>query len=82
VLDGRISIRWEQRKVPDGEAIELNWCEQFGPKVKARRKKGFGSMAIETNLVRALDAEVKLEFNPDGLRCLILIPPGHVLATR
>jgi len=39
-------------------------------------------MVIETNLVRALDAKVNLEFNPDGLRCLILIPAGHVLATR
>jgi PAS domain S-box-containing protein len=82
VPDGRISISWEQRQVPDGEAIELDWREQFGPKVKARRKKGFGSMVIETNLVRALDAKVNLEFNPDGLRCLILIPAGHVLATR
>jgi PAS domain S-box-containing protein len=82
VPDGRISVSWVQRKVPGGEAIELDWREQFGPKVKARRKKGFGSMVIETNLVRALDAKVELEFNPDGLRCLILIPPGHVFATR
>jgi len=82
VPDGRISISWEQRKMPDGDAIELNWREQFGPKVKARRKKGFGSMVIETNLVRALDAKVNMEFNSDGLRCLIVIPPGHILATR
>ena len=36
--------------------IELEWCEQNGPKVKARRKKGFGSMVIERNLASALDA--------------------------
>jgi PAS domain S-box-containing protein len=83
VPDGRISISWEQRKVANGEeVIVLNWQEQFGPKVKARRKKGFGSLMIETNLVRALDTEVKLEFNPDGVRCRILIPLGHFIATR
>ena len=40
----------------DGNAIALEWREQFGPKVKMRRKNGFGSMVIERNLARALDA--------------------------
>ena len=47
----------------------LEWREQFGPKVKVRRKKGFGSMVIERNLASALDAKVDLKFDPDGLRC-------------
>ena len=31
-------------------------------------------MVIERNLARALDAKVNLDFDPDGLRCHIVIP--------
>jgi two-component sensor histidine kinase len=53
---------------------------KFGPKVKIRRKKGFGSMVIERNLARALDAQVNLEFDPNGLHCHIIIPANQILA--
>jgi len=82
VPDGRLSITWDRRQSDVGEAIELNWREQFGPKVKVRRKRGFGSMVIERNLVRALDAKVQMEFDPDGLRCHIVIPASQLLAGR
>jgi PAS domain S-box-containing protein len=82
VPSGRISINWRRREGPQADALELNWHEQLGPKVKIRRKRGFGSMVIERNLVRALDAEVKLDFDPDGLRCHIVIPVSQVLDAR
>jgi len=37
---------------------------------------------IERNLARSLDAQVNLEFEPDGVRCRIIIPASQVLATR
>jgi PAS domain S-box-containing protein len=80
VPDGHVSITWQQRERAGGRAIELDWREQRGPKVKTRRKRGFGSLVIERNLARVLDAEVNLEFNPDGLRCHIVIPAGQVFA--
>jgi PAS domain S-box-containing protein len=78
VPGGRVSISWVLRD----NAIDLNWREQNGPKVKARRKKGFGSMVIERNLARSLDAQVDVAFEPDGLRCHIVIPASHILAAR
>jgi hypothetical protein len=39
-------------------------------------------MVIERNLVRALDAKVHLEFDPNGLRCHIAIPASQILALR
>ena len=45
-------------------------------------KAGFGSMVVERNLARALDAEVKLEFDPDGVRCRVTIPASQILAAR
>ncbi|MGH9806742.1 MAG: sensor histidine kinase, partial [Terriglobia bacterium] len=78
VPDGRVSITWALRD----QTLTLEWREQFGPKVKIRRKKGFGSMVIERNLARALDAKVDLDFNPGGLRCHIVIPSSQILAAR
>src|SRR5262245_20902442 len=82
VPSGRVSITWTQRGHGDGNSVELDWQEQLGPKVKIRRRKGFGSMVIERNLARALDAEVNLEFDPSGLRCHIVIPASQILALR
>lgn len=78
VPNGRVSIAWT---VQD-HALSLTWIEQSGPKVKIRRKRGFGSLVIEHNLARALDAQVALDFDPDGLRCHIEIPASQILAAR
>lgn len=82
VPDGRVTVTWNRSACAGGEAIDLDWREQLGPKVKTRRKKGFGSMVIERNLARALDAEVNLQFDPDGLRCRIVIPASQVIDAR
>ncbi len=37
-------------------------------------------MVIERNLARALDAKVDMTFEPDGLRCHIVIPASQILA--
>jgi PAS domain S-box-containing protein len=82
VPTGRVSITWTRRESAADNALELDWREKLGPKVKTRRKKGFGSMVIERNLARALDAEVNLDFDPDGLHCRIVIPASQILAAR
>lgn len=82
VPSGCVSITWEQREAPEGAFVELNWREQFGPKVKGRRKRGFGSMVIERNLARALDAKVSLAFEPEGLHCNVIIPSSQILSAR
>jgi two-component sensor histidine kinase len=82
VPDGRIAIRWNRPEHDDGQALAIDWHEHNGPRVKPRRKQGFGSMVIERNLARALDADVELRFDPEGLRCRIVIPPNQLLAAR
>jgi two-component sensor histidine kinase len=82
VPSGRVAITWSRLENVDGSAVELDWRETLGPKVKARRRKGFGSMVIERNLARALDAKVELEFDPGGLHCYIVIPANQILALR
>ena len=82
VPTGRVAITWSRLENVDGSAVELDWRGRLGPKVKTRRRKGFGSIVIERNLARALDAKVDLEFDPDGLRCHIVIPGNQILALR
>jgi PAS domain S-box-containing protein len=82
VPEGRLAVTWALPAANAHSALEVEWREQAGPKVKPRRKQGFGSMVIERNLSRALDAEVALSFDPDGLRCRIVIPPSQILAVR
>jgi PAS domain S-box-containing protein len=82
VSEGDVSITWGRRDTERGQSLVLDWHERHGPRVKPRRKQGFGSMVIERNLARALDAEVTMEFEPDGLRCHIVIPANQILTSR
>lgn len=81
VPEGRVSVEW--RGGGDGNSgIELDWREQFGPRVRPRRRRGFGSTVIETNLTRALDAKVDMMFDPEGLHCRVLIPASQIVTGR
>ncbi len=82
VPSGRVLISWGRDNSGNDNAFALDWREQFGPKVKPRRKRGFGSIVIERNLERALEADVSLDFDPDGVRCHIVVPAGQILAAR
>jgi two-component sensor histidine kinase len=82
VPHGRVSIAWDRVSAADGRALAFDWREELGPRVKMRRKRGFGSMVIERNLALALDAKVDLAFDPEGLRCRIVIPASQILTPR
>lgn len=77
---GCVTIAWERMQSACGEVLVLDWCEEGGPPVKARRKRGFGTAAIERNLALALEADVSLDFDPAGVHCRIVIPAMHLLA--
>lgn len=82
VPEGRVAMSWQWNGTDDERSLALEWAEHSGPRVKPRRKRGFGSLVIETNLARALDAKVDLVFDPEGLRCSIIIPASQILAKR
>lgn len=77
---GRVVIAWERERMPRGDALVVDWREEGGPQVKARRKRGFGTAVIERNLALALAADVSLDFDPTGVHCRIVIPASHLLA--
>ena len=79
---GQVSITWRRLPAAEGSGVEVWWVEKNGPKVKEPKQRGFGSMVIEHNLTRAIDAEVTLTFTPDGLRCRVVIPLAQLSIGR
>jgi two-component sensor histidine kinase len=82
VPEGRVTIAWKRAGEGPQEVLEFDWQEHLGPKVKARRKQGFGSLVIERNLARSLDAQVDMSFQADGLRCHVVIPASQFVMSR
>jgi PAS domain S-box-containing protein len=79
---GKVAITWHRLPASEGNGVEVSWEEQQGPKVKTPRERGFGTMVIEQNLTRSLDAEVDLTFSPEGLRCRIVLPVTQLSVGR
>jgi len=76
--DGQVTIEW-RRDEASNAPVEFSWREAQGPRVKPRRKRGFGTVVIETNLTRALDAKVDMLFDPEGLQCKVVIPASQII---
>lgn len=55
---------------PDG-AFVLTWQERGGPCVSAPAKSGFGMRLIKSALAKQFDAQVRLDFEREGLVCSI-----------
>ncbi len=82
VPSGRVSIDWRLLPANEGDGVEVMWTETGGPSVAAPRQRGFGSLVIERNLARSLEADIKLEFPPEGARCRMLIPASNLAIGR
>jgi PAS domain S-box-containing protein len=75
---GHVAITWKPMAGDGG--VELLWRESGGPKVGAPKRRGFGSIVIEHNLSRALDAQVSLDFVAEGLTCRVAVPQNQLVA--
>jgi two-component sensor histidine kinase len=75
---GRISIAWTWEAEREPPAVEILWTEIGGPQVVTPVQRGFGSLVVERNLSRALEAGVELTFDAEGVRCRIAIPQGQL----
>jgi two-component sensor histidine kinase len=71
---GKIDIAWQVEPTPQGDRMRLRWQESGGPPVTAPGRKGFGSRVIEGGLAQELDGEVRLDYEPSGVVCRIMMP--------
>jgi two-component sensor histidine kinase/CHASE1-domain containing sensor protein len=73
VETGRVSICWE---MAEENLARIEWVESGGPAIDARqkRKRGFGTELIEKIVAHELRNRVDLRFEPEGVRCMLLVP--------
>ncbi len=73
--EGHVTVEWSRAGDAAGEPrLHIEWREQGGPPVKAPTRRGFGSRLIERGLSGELNGEVRLIFDPAGLRCTVDAP--------
>lgn len=75
-LGGRIEIGWHRVAAAGGTPAQLriDWVEKGGPAVAEPERRGFGSKMIEGSIAAELGGSATLMFEPDGLRCEIVVP--------
>jgi len=75
VPGGRIEIHWQPVRGDKGRSqLRIDWIEQGGPVVAVPDQRGFGSKLIEGSIAAELGGTARMTFDPEGLRCEIVIP--------
>ena len=73
---GIVQLNWQVKA--DG-SLELRWKERGGPAVEPPKRRGFGSLLIESSLQGELGGRARLRFEPDGLKCTICVPGEEIV---
>jgi len=68
--NGTVHLTWRVEPAEKGRCVKLVWCEQGGPPVEPRTRKGFGSLLLEQALKSDLGG-ASLEFRPEGVVCAV-----------
>jgi PAS domain S-box-containing protein len=72
---GQVSLRWHL----SGESLVLHWVERDGPPVEPPTTKGFGMTMIGANVETGLMGRMQLDWRPDGLRCMLIVPRSNLV---
>src|SRR5262249_38062158 len=79
---GHVTVSWRWVPEDNPKAVEITWRETGGPAVSPPEQRGFGSIVIERNLAKTLDADVHLAFAPGGIECRVVVPMSLLVVGR
>jgi two-component sensor histidine kinase len=79
VPDGKVHVMWAVTSDSAAPALLVEWVESGGPPVKKPERQGFGTKLIQRGLAQQLGGEIKLDFAPSGIRCVITFPMTTLL---
>jgi PAS domain S-box-containing protein len=68
-LDGKVSIRWVSILDGETERVTFEWTERGGPAVSPPTRRGFGTRIVKAAVDSEQNAEVTLDYRPEGLVC-------------
>ncbi|MEE1656721.1 HWE histidine kinase domain-containing protein [Microvirga sp. CF3062] len=74
VPEGRVHVMWAVTTGSAPPSLLVEWVESGGPPVKKPERQGFGTKLIQRGLAQQLGGEIKLDFAPAGIRCVITFP--------
>ena len=83
---GAVEVQWQPVPAEDGgkdgklPMLRIDWTERGGPAVAEPTRRGFGSKLIEGSVAAEHGGDVRLVYDPSGLRCEILMPLEAVTA--
>ncbi len=72
--EGKVHVMWAVTSGSGQPALLVEWVESGGPPVNKPERQGFGSKLIQRGLAQQLGGEIKLDFAPAGVRCVITFP--------
>jgi PAS domain S-box-containing protein len=75
---GRIDISWGS----DGDTFTMSWTEREGPPVSAPKRRGFGTIVMETMAERSVGGVVDLDYASSGLTWRLTCPVANALEDR
>ena len=81
VPTGMVKIRWDlETGGPHKGRSRIIWEEAGGPRVEQPRRHGFGDLVITKLVPVSLRGTALLEFEPEGVKWVLLAPSSSVLA--
>jgi PAS domain S-box-containing protein len=61
------------------ETFTMSWTEREGPPVSAPKRRGFGTIVMETMAERSVDGKVDLDYAPSGVTWRLTCPAANAL---
>jgi two-component sensor histidine kinase len=72
---GRLDIAW----ATDGDIFAMSWAERDGPPVSAPKRRGFGTIVMETMAERSVGGRVDPDYASSGLTWRLTCPAVNAL---
>ena len=67
VPSGAVAIEWYEKANENGEPwTTLKWSETGGPRVSAPKRKGFGTIVVESQVAATFRGKVDMDYAPGG----------------
>ena len=77
---GVVKIRWEQEAGRPNPLLRIIWKEVGGPPVERPERQGFGDVVLTRLVPTSLQGTASLEFEPEGVKWVLLVPSRSLLA--
>jgi PAS domain S-box-containing protein len=75
---GKVALEWEL----GSEALTLRWVENGGPPIAEPSSHSFGLKVIAASIEQQLGGKAAFDWDPVGLRCLLMIPRSELAKSR